>query len=142
MAESLTVAVPPRETLPDERLGAAVDAASFPLLRTSLGREGWALEPKPVMDLLAKIKLAGTQLAEYTSIKPLNGIKTGFNEAFLIDNATRSRLVSANPACAEFIKPYLRGQDVQRWNAPDTGLHMMLLKSSSDLRLAVGACRR
>jgi hypothetical protein len=48
---SLTVAVPPRETLPDERLGAAVDAASFPLLRTSLGREGWALEPKPVMDL-------------------------------------------------------------------------------------------
>ena len=54
---SLTVAVPPRETLPDERLGAAVHAASFPLLRASLGREGWALEPKPVMDLLAKVWL-------------------------------------------------------------------------------------
>lgn len=130
--ESMTVAVPPRETLPDERLGAAVEAASFPLLRTSLGRDGWALEPKPVMDLLDKIKRAGVHLAEYAPIKPLNGIKTGFNEAFLIDTLTRERLVSANPTCAEFIKPYLRGQDVQRWGAPNTGLHMILLKSSSD----------
>lgn len=130
--ESLIVAVPPRETLPDERLGAAVDAASFPLLRTSLGREGWALEPRPVMDLLAKIRRAGVPLVEYAGVKPMYGVKTGFNEAFLIDTPTRDRLVAADPASAEIIKPYLRGQDVQRWSAQDSGLHMILLKSSSD----------
>ncbi len=130
--ETLTVAVPPRETLPDERLGAAVTAASFPLPRTALGREGWTLEPKPVMDLLAKIKRAGVSLVEYAGVKPLYGIKTGFNEAFLIDTPTRDRLVAADPASAEIIKPYLRGQDIQRWSAPDSGLHMILLKSSSD----------
>ena len=47
------------------------------------------------------------------------GIKTGFNEAFLIDTATRDRLVAADPASAEIIKPYLRVQDVQRWGALD-----------------------
>ncbi len=132
VAELLTVAVPPRETLPDERLGAAVSAASFPLLRTSLGRDGWTLEPKPVMDLLAKIRRVGVPLAEYAGVKPYRGVLTGFNEAFLIDTATRDRLVAADPASAEIIRPYLRGQDVQRWSAPDSGLHMILLKSSSD----------
>jgi Eco57I restriction-modification methylase len=130
--ESLTVAVPSRETLPDERLEAAIGAASFQILRSSLGREGWALEPKPVMDLLAKIRRAGLPLVECADVKPYRGVLTGFNEAFVIDTPTRDRLVAADPASAEIIKPYLRGQDVQRWSAPDSGLHMILLKSSSD----------
>ena len=131
--ESLTVAVPPRDTLPDERLGAAVNAASFPLLRTSLGREGWTLEPKPVMDLLAKIRRAGVPLVEYAGVKPLYGIKTGFNEAFLIDTPTRDRLVAADPASAEIIKPYLRGQDLERWIAPDIGFHMIFARRGIEI---------
>lgn len=130
--ETLTVAVPPRDTLPDEHLGAAVAKASFPLLRTSLNRNGWSLEPKPVMDLLEKIGRAGVPLADYAGARPLYGIKTGFNEAFLVNTPTRDRLVSADPSTIDLIKPYLRGQDVQRWSAPDSGLHMILLKSSSD----------
>ena len=132
--ESLTVAVPPRETLPDEQLGAAVDAASFPLLRTSLGREGWALEPKPVMDLLAKIRRAGVPLVEYAGVKPYRGVLTGFNEAFLIDTATRDRLVAADPASAEIVKPYLRGQDIQRWTADWAGLWMIFARRGLDIR--------
>ncbi len=65
-------------------------------------------------------------------VKPYRGVLTGFNEAFLVDTPTRDRLVAADPASAEIIKPYLRGQDVQRWSAPYGGLHMILLKSSSD----------
>ena len=56
-------------------VGAAVNAASFPVLRTSLGREGWALEPKPVMDLLAKIKRAGVPLVEYAGAKRCTALK-------------------------------------------------------------------
>ena len=130
--DSLTVAVPSRETLPDDKLNAAVIAASFPLFRKSLRPEGWALEPKPVMDLLEKIRRAGVPLAEYAGVRPYRGNLTGFNEAFLIDTPTRDRLVAADPKSAEIIKPYLRGQDIQRWSAPDSGLHMILLKSSAD----------
>lgn len=133
VSPTLTVAVPPRETLPDESLGSAVALASFPLARTALGREGWTLEPKPVMDLLDKIRSAGVPLVEYAGVKPLYGIKTGFNEAFLIDTSTRDRLVAADPANGEIIKPYLRGQDVQRWSAPWTGLHMIFARRGIDM---------
>jgi len=64
-SDELTVSVPSRDTLPDDRLGAAVEAATFPLARAAFTREGWTLEPKPVMDLLAKIKRAGVPLVEY-----------------------------------------------------------------------------
>ncbi len=131
--DTLTVAVPPRETLPDEQLGAAVTAASFPLLRTALGREGWTLEPKPVMDLLAKIRRTGIPLVEFAGVKPLYGIKTGLNEAFLIDTPTRDRLVAEDAASGEIIKPYLRGQDVQRWSADWAGLWMIFTRRGIDI---------
>ena len=132
--DTLTVAVPPRETLPDERLGTVVAAASFPLIRTALGREGWTLEPKPVMDLLAKIRRVGVPLAEYAGVKPYRGVLTGCNEAFLIDTPTRDRLVAADPASAEIIKPYLRGQDVQRWKAEWAGLWMIFARRGIDIQ--------
>ena len=74
----------------------------------------WSLEPAAVNDLLAKIKRAGVPLAEFAGVKPYYGVKTGLNEAFLIDTPTSERLVKADPRCAEIIKPYLRGQDMTR----------------------------
>ncbi len=43
------------------------------------------------------------------------GIKTGFNDAFFIDGATRSQLIAEDPKSAELIKPLLRGRDIQAW---------------------------
>ena len=71
-------------------------------------------------------------LAEYTGTKPLMGIKTGFNEAFLIDTPTRNALVAADPACAQIIRPYIRGQDIKRWHSDWANLWMIILKSSGD----------
>jgi hypothetical protein len=61
-------------------------------------------------------------LVEYVGAKPLYGIKTGFNEAFMIDTPTRDGLVADDPPCAEVIKPYQRGQDIERWWSPPSGL--------------------
>lgn len=57
---------------------------------------------------------------------------TGLNEAFLIDTATKDRLVREDPASAEVIKPYLRGQDIKRWSPDWQDLWMIVLKSSGD----------
>ena len=74
----------------------------------------------------------GLPLAEFAGVKPLYGVKTGLNEAFLIDSATRERLVRQDPGCAAIIRPYLRGQDIKRW-APDwQGLWMIAIASSGD----------
>ena len=40
------------------------------------------------------------------------GIKTGYNEAFFIDEETRLKLIESDPKSAELIKPMLRGRDI------------------------------
>lgn len=130
--EQASVCAIPREDVPRKGLSEAVAEATFPMPRATFTRERWVLEPKPVMDLLAKIRNNGVPLADYAGVKPYRGILTGFNEAFLIDQAKRDALVAADPACAEIIKPYLRGQDIERWWSPPSGLYMILLKSSGN----------
>jgi len=127
------VCVIPRDAVPQKGLSAAVAAATYPLPRASFTKESWTLEPPDVMALLQKISRNGVPLAEYTGVKPLYGIKTGFNEAFLIDTPTRDRLVRDDSGCAELIKPYLRGQDIERWHAPWDGLWMIFTRRGIDI---------
>ena len=61
-------------------------------------------------------------------MKPLYGIKTGLNEAFLIDTPTRDQLVKDDPGCTDIIKRYLRGQDIERWRAPWSDLWMIFAR--------------
>ena len=53
------------------------------------------------------------------------GIKTGYNEAFIIDNRTKEALVAADPQSAEIIKPVVRGRDIRRYKAEWQGLWLI-----------------
>src|SRR5262249_30465823 len=86
--------------------------------------------------LMEKIRRAGIPLSEFIGRTPYRGILTGLNEAFLIDTATKERLVKEDPKCAEIMKPYLRGQDIKRWSREWAGLWMILLKSSENQKWA------
>jgi hypothetical protein len=126
------ICVIPRDAVPRQGLAGAVAEATFTLPRAMFTKESWVLEPKPVMDLLEKIRRNGAPLVEYAGVKPLYGIKTGLNEAFLINRATRDRLVQEDPACSDFIRPYLRGQDIERWWTPVDGWYVIVLRSSGN----------
>jgi hypothetical protein len=80
------------------------------------------------------IRAAGVPLREFVGAAPLYGINTGFNEAFLIDPPTRDRLVREDPASAGIIKPYLRGQDVERWTPAWAGLWMIFAPCGIDIK--------
>jgi adenine-specific DNA-methyltransferase len=80
-----------------------------------LSPSGWKIESPTVFRLLDKLKQAGTPLGDYVNGRFYYGIKTGFNDAFIIDRATRDRLVAEDPNAAEILKPFLRGRDVKRW---------------------------
>lgn len=127
----------PREDLSQviekkESLRSYVQAHSHTLSHSRFSSAAWNLETSAVDDLLAKIRRVGVPLAEFAGVKPYRGVLTGLNEAFLIDTPTRERLMREDPHCAEFIKPYLRGQDIKRWSPEWAGLWMIVLKSSSD----------
>ena len=84
------------------------------------------------MDLLEKIARNAVPLSDLAGVRPYRGVLTGLNDAFLINTQTRGRLVEEDPNCSDIIKPYLRGQDIERWWLPNSGLFMIVLKSSGD----------
>ncbi|KAA6342515.1 hypothetical protein EZS27_009725, partial [termite gut metagenome] len=43
------------------------------------------------------------------------GIKTGYNEAFIIDGKTKDELIAKSSKNAEIIRPILRGRDIKRY---------------------------
>jgi hypothetical protein len=122
----------PREALRPDGMGRYVEEHQHAVPPGRFGRGAWTLETSAVDDLMEKLRRAGVPLREYAGVKPLYGIKTGLNEAFLVDTPTKDRLVREDPASAELIRPYLRGQDIRRWSPEWRGLWMLLLKSSGD----------
>jgi hypothetical protein len=102
-----------------ERLADAVQRQGWSQPQFSLRRDGWALERPGVLALMDKLRRSGTPLGEYVGGKFYRGIVTGLNKAFVIDQATRDRLVTEDPRSAEVIKPWLRGRDLKRWRGSD-----------------------
>ena len=94
-----------------------------------LPNEGWTLVNDKVQKLLGKIKGAGAPLGEYVNGKIFYGIKTGYNEAFVIDEKTKGRLMAEDPECEEIIKPFLAGRDIKRYQQPKSEKYLILIKN-------------
>ena len=110
------------------------DAQNFLMPQSALKADGWRLENTQVLDLLAKLRNAGKPLGEYVNGKFYYGIKTGFNEAFVIDRATRDKLIAEHSSSAEIIKPFLRGRDVKRWRMEYQDLYLIFTKKGIDIK--------
>ncbi|WP_312322707.1 TaqI-like C-terminal specificity domain-containing protein [Soonwooa sp.] len=61
-----------------------------------------------------KIERIGIPLKDW-DIKINYGIKTGFNDAFIIDGAKRRELIDQDPKSEEIIRPILRGRDIKKY---------------------------
>ena len=123
----------PRNKLKDINLSQYVDQEGFSVEWSRFSEQAWSLESPQVDLLMQKIKNMSIPLKEFTGVKPCYGIKTGFNEAFLINEETKNKLVQADPKCAEIIKPYLRGQDIKRWSPEWQNLWMIFTRRGIDL---------
>ncbi len=66
--------------------------------------------------LVKRLMALGQPLGAFTGGKMYYGIKTGLNEAFVVDQETRDRLIAEDPRSADVLKPFLRGKDVSRYH--------------------------
>lgn len=73
-----------------------------------------------------KIEAVGTPLRCW-DIRINFGIKTGCNEAFIIDGAKRAELIRKDPKGAEIIQPILRGRDIKRYGYEFANLYLISL---------------
>ena len=77
-----------------------------------------------------KIEAVGTPLKDW-DIQINYGIKTGYNEAFIIDTAKRDEILDncqsedERERTAELIRPILRGRDIKRYGYNWAGLYLI-----------------
>lgn len=116
-----------------EYFPALVESAGFNMPQSALEKDGWLIEPTVKRDLLARIRAAGVALGDYVEGRFYRGILTGYNEAFVIDGATRSQLIAADPQSAEIIKPFLRGRDIKRWRVQPQDLWLIFTRRGIDI---------
>ena len=116
------------DTLNFDSLPAYLNDIRFESQQTQLGSEGWTLTDKRVQQLLEKIRSKGIPLGKYVNGKIYYGIKTGLNEAFVIDEATRERLITEDAKSKEVIKPFLSGRDIKRYTDLSTKKYLILFQ--------------
>ena len=97
-----------------------------------LKKDGWVLEDPALSRLFERLMKQGTPLAEFAHGHIYYGVKTGLNEAFVINQGKRDDLIEEDPRSAEIIKPWLRGRDVNRWRVEWAGLYVIAIQNSGD----------
>ncbi len=82
--------------------------------------DSWSILSEIERSIKEKIEAVGTPLKDW-DIQINYGIKTGFNDAFIIDSVKRNEILSAcqteeeRQRTAEIIRPILRGRDIRRY---------------------------
>lgn len=94
--------------------------------QSQLGTDAWQLESDALAQLRTKL-IRGHKTLREAYGAPLYGIKTGLNEAFVVDRATRDRLIFADPKSADLLKPFLEGKDLKKWRIEPRDLWLIYI---------------
>lgn len=104
------------KTLEFTTLADYVDENRYCVPRDSLTGASWSLAPEERAERLAQMRAVGVPLAEYISpLKIRSGVKTGYNEAFVISTAKRNEIIHRDPTSGGFIKPFVVGDNVRNY---------------------------
>ncbi|MBF1601546.1 MAG: class I SAM-dependent DNA methyltransferase, partial [Prevotella sp.] len=92
--------------------------------------DSWTILSPIEQSIKRKIEKVGTPLKEW-DIQINYGIKTGFNEAFIISTEKREEILAncqteeEQTRTAELIRPILRGRDIKRYGYVENGLFLI-----------------
>ncbi|MCT4059850.1 Eco57I restriction-modification methylase domain-containing protein [Elizabethkingia anophelis] len=96
----------------------------FAVITSFQNSESWVILSDIEQSIKAKIEAIGTPLKDW-DIKINYGIKTGFNEAFIIDGKKRKELIDEDPKSAEIIRPLLRGRDIKKYLCDANNIYLI-----------------
>ena len=86
--------------------------------------DSWVILSDIEQRIKAKIEAIGTPLKDW-DIQINYGIKTGFNDAFIINGEKKAELIAQDPKSAEIIRPILRGRDIKRYGYEFADLYLI-----------------
>jgi predicted type IV restriction endonuclease len=99
-----------------ERLQQLVAERGVNLPVESLSEGGWSPSGASARRLMDRLNEVSVPLERYIGGKPLRGIITGLNKAFMIDRPVRDCLVAQAEQSTEIIRPLVVGRDVRRYD--------------------------
>ena len=118
-----------------DSLGEYVRTNSLKLPKETFKNDNWLIVNEIDILLMEKIKLNSISLFDYTKGEILFGIKTGFNEAYIINEVIRNKLIQEDVNCAEIIKPFVNGENVRKYSIDWKNSYIILAKTGIDLNL-------
>ena len=84
----------------------------------------WTILSEKDLVIKNKITKFGTPLKDW-GVSINRGVLTGFNEAFIIDENTKNKLIEEDPKSAELIRPILRGRDIEKYTYNFANLYLI-----------------
>jgi adenine-specific DNA-methyltransferase len=88
--------------------------------------EPWHIDDdasRALIERLERWPALGTLLPD----RPARGVVTGCNRAFVIDRATRDRLIAEHASSAALIRPFVKGRDLRRWRTAEIDRYLLLI---------------
>jgi len=110
------------DSLPDEVKNIGVE-----LDESAIQGDNWTLSGSGEQIIFEKMRQSGIPLGEYVQKKVFFGIKTGYNDAFVISRTVRDRLVSQDSKSKDFIKPFVVGDDVRKYHINTRDAFLILI---------------
>jgi adenine-specific DNA-methyltransferase len=108
-----------------------LDSIKGSLPQKTLNENTWAFETAEVLEIKNKVEAQGVPLENW-NITINYGIKTGLNDAFVIDGEKRKELIKEDPKSKEIIKRMLRGRDIQKYYPTYEDLWLINLHNGYD----------
>lgn len=96
-----------------------------------LNSESWNFNSIESQEILDKLKNFNS-IKESVS-KCFYGIKTGFNEAFIINESTRERLIKEHESSKSIIKPFYEGKDLNKWGSQPIKKYIIFTRRGTDI---------
>ena len=88
--------------------------------------ESWVILLPLESSIRSKMRAQGVPLSEW-NLSINYGIKTGFNDAFIVSTEKKDELIAEDPKSAEIIRPILRGRDIKRYNYTFANLWLLFV---------------
>jgi len=116
-----------------ENVFQAIRANSYVLESKNINGSNWNLNKPHISDLINKLLSNKILLKDIEEMNLYSGIKTGYNDAFWINDETKNKLISENPNSIELIKPLCRGTDIRKWQVTNEDLNIIYTHSETEI---------
>ncbi|MCY3780948.1 MAG: Eco57I restriction-modification methylase domain-containing protein, partial [Chloroflexi bacterium] len=99
----------------------------------SIANNNWTLARSEEIEIMEKMQKIGLPLDSYVGGSIHYGIKTGRNDAFVIDEYVRQSLIEQDIKSEEIIKPFLIGRDVYGYKDLQLKRYVIFTRRGTDI---------